>query len=266
MSVRVAAVEVDGARNRTRAGDFIMSLERTNAPFRTTQWTLISALSGADEKARGAAMEALAERYWPPVYAALRRMGKGREEAAEITQAFFAEVVLQRALFDRAAPERGRLRSLVLAALKRFLIDRARRRAARGGGRMVALEALEREEAMVAASGGLEMEQVFERRWALATFEEALRRCERHFISNGRAGHWSVFEARIVRPALGGVEARALREVSAEAGFRTPADAAAAVQVVKARLLALVLEVAAETVEDAAEAERESEEVLGLLR
>jgi len=58
-------------------------------------------------------------------------------EAEELTQSFFAEVVLKRELFERAEAERGRLRSLILRSLSNFLADQIRRR---GVGERVCLE------------------------------------------------------------------------------------------------------------------------------
>src|SRR5690606_5942543 len=177
-----------------------MEGDLAHARFETTQWRLVDELRGPDPALRARALEALVGRCWPPVYAALRRMGRGPDEAAEVTQGFFADVVLGRGLFEQARWERGRLRTLLLTSLTRYLIDRRRRAAARGSGRVVSLEGgeLEREERIIAGTDGLEPEVAFERRWALAHLQEALRRCESHFLSHGRAGHWAIFEARVL--------------------------------------------------------------------
>ncbi len=239
---------------------------QTHARFETTQWRLVDELRGPDPACRARALEALVGRYWPPVYATLRRMGRRPDEAAEITQGFFADVVLGRGLFEQARGERGRLRTLLLTSLTRYQIDRQRRAAARGAGRVFSLEGAElaREERIVAAADGLAPEVAFERRWALAHLEEALRRCESHFLSHGRAGHWALFEARVLRPSISATTPPPLAQLAVEHGFRTGADAAAAVQVVKKRLMAVLREVIAEAVADPAEQEEELGLVLGL--
>ena len=96
-----------------------MTLERSYERFHTTRWTQIRQLRAGDEPARGEALEALVTRYWPAAYAYLRNRGHRQEEAAELTQAFFAEVVLGRDLFGRADQNNGKLRSFLLTEIGR---------------------------------------------------------------------------------------------------------------------------------------------------
>jgi len=205
------------------------------------------------------------ERYWPPVYATLRRRGMKQLEAAEATQAFFADVVLQRRLFERAVRERGKLRSLLLTSLKRFLVDQHRRRAARGSGLTLSLDTLDREDRIVERAPDFDSDELFERRWALAALQEAMKRCEAKFVSNGSVKHWRAFEAHVVRPALTCAEPEPLERVAERVGFRTAADCAAAVQVVRLRVLALMREVVAETVDGDDDADAEYDRALQML-
>ncbi len=223
-----------------------MGLERTGARFETTRWTLVEALRGEDEAARQDATVRLVQAYWPAVYGYLRRRGQGREQAAEETQAFFADVVLGRELFGRADRDRGRLRTLVLASLRNYQRDAARadgRRAAVSQPPRDAIESVER--SMGATGAGPEEE--FDRQWAAAALNEAIARCRAHFEGNGKVAHWRLFEARELAPARGQVAARSMAELAAELGYRSAADAAAAVQTVKKRLLALLEEVVSES-------------------
>lgn len=234
------------------------TLEQTGAKFTTTEWSLVeAACSRNGDQAAKRALAVLVERYWPAVYAALRRWGRGREDAAELTQGFFAEVVLQRQLFQRAEAEQGRLRTLILAALKRYVVDKHRRRQARGEAVTLSLEALQREEEILAGHGEPSPDAAFERRWALAGLQEALARGEAHFRAGGKAQHWELFERRVVSPIITGVEAPPLNEVYQDYGFTSAAAGAAAVQVVKKRVLALLREVVAETVRDESQADEE---------
>ncbi len=250
-----------------------MTLEQTYDRFQTTQWTEIRALAGGDERQRRDALELLIDRYWPPVYAHLRSRGTDREAAAELTQAFFVDVVLERGLFEKAEQNRGKVRSLLLTALKRFQIDQHRRGEARGAGRTISLAQLQIEDARLggASAPGSEVscatesmngtDHAFDRRWAMGIFEEALGRAESHFRKTGRDAHWELFELRVLQPAITRNEAPPLLELAQAGGFASPSLGAAAVQVVKRRVASLMREVVAETVDDTADVDEELAEV-----
>ncbi len=240
-------------------GDLV---DRTDAGFESTQWTVLEGLRAEDENVRRAAAERAAIMYWPPVYASARRLTRTREEAEELTQAFFADVVLGRRLLERADPGQGRMRSLLRASLRRYATDAWRRARSRGAGRVVPLGELDREDALL--PGG-DSESAFDRRWALALFEEALRRCGEHFRAGGRAAHWKLFEMRILVPAVHGLEPLPMAESARACGFASAAEAAAAVQTVKRRLDMLFREAVSETLSDPADLAEEYALVQGLL-
>lgn len=229
-------------------------LEQTHAAFATTRWTVLGGLRSEDEAQRRAAAEQAAATYWPPVYACARRLVHSREEAADLTQGFFTDVVLGRRLLERADAERGSLRSLIRSALKRYATDQWRRSSARGDHKTLPFGELDREDSLRIEG---DSESAFDRRWALALFEEALRRCERHFTSNGKPGHWRLFEARVLHPAVHGGGVGALAADATTHGFTSPTEAAAAVQTVKRRFDAVFREVVAETLSDAGSLEQE---------
>lgn len=239
-----------------------MGAQHTGDHFETTRWSLIEDLIDADADRSRRAEEELARRYWPAVYAFLRRSGYGRDLAADLTQSFFVDVIYGRRLFRRADRASGRLRSLMLTALTRYAIDAHRRAISRGANRLVPAEAIFAEEHNLAASGP---HDAFERRWAVAQLEEAMRRCERHFRANGRDKHWQVFEARILAPSITGAVPPPLAELADRLGFARAGDAAAAVQVVRKRATALLREVVAESVGDEREAELEFLEIARVL-
>ena len=213
---------------------------RTGGAFASTRWTLLLGLAEADETTRRRCMEELATSYWPPIYAWFRRRGHPRHDALERTQAFFETAILERRLFDRADPEKGRLRSLILTALRRFDIDAHRHRNARGGSLNVSLDAIDREEALLLdQNGAADPDAHFTSRWDLAVVEDALREAEAHFTSRDKSGHWRAFELHVLLPACG-KPAAPLQEIAKTCGFDSPAAAAAAVQVVKKRLKTIV--------------------------
>lgn len=237
--------------------------EKTDAPFTTTLWTLVSELHADAPSRHRAALEFIIRKYLPPVYAYLRRSGFDRENAAETTQSVFAEVVIQRDLFGRADQSQGRLRSLLLAALKNYLHDQHRRAVARGGTHKLSFDEVAHVEQGLSDRDGPEVS--FDRTWALTVLNQAITRCERHFIDTGKSGHWRVFEARVLRPSASGCEAPPLAMLASPNGFKSAADAAAAVQVVKKRLDALLREVIAETTLTPEDSQAELQDLLTLL-
>ena len=84
------------------------------------------------------AREALAELcriYWPPVYGFIRSRTGSREDAEDLTQGLF-ESLLARESFTAADPEKGKMRTFLRVAAKRYVINQHQRQcAAKRGGR-----------------------------------------------------------------------------------------------------------------------------------
>lgn len=156
--------------------------------FETTRWSVVMRARGDAAEAR-AALETLCRTYRPPVLAYVRRHGHAAEAAEDLTQAFFARF-LEQASHATADPARGRFRAFLLTAVKRFLINAgAELQAAKRGGGM-RFESLDHE-AAPALDGGETPEQAFERDWALAVLDAALRRLR---AEAERAGKRVLFE------------------------------------------------------------------------
>src|SRR5437899_8014499 len=153
-------------------------LRRENgaAVFATTHWSLVLEAQGESPAAQDA-LEKLCRTYWRPIYAFLRRQGVGREEAEDITQGFFAQL-LERRKFSALRKEKGRLRSYLLGALKYFLADEQRRAMAikRGKGqRLVPLDELRAENRVeMEPADPVTAELIYERRWASTVLERVL--------------------------------------------------------------------------------------------
>ena len=91
--------------------------------FLTTHWSIIENVGASDDDKNRALIELLLKKYWKPVYCYLRRRGYGNEEAKDLTQGFFHEIVLGRKLIEKAERAKGRFRSFLLIALNRYLIN-----------------------------------------------------------------------------------------------------------------------------------------------
>jgi len=95
------------------------------AAFTTTHWSVVLEAQGESPAAQEA-LEKLCRIYWRPIYSFMRRQGIRPEEAEDLTQGFFAQL-LERKSFDAVRKEKGRLRSYLLGALKYFVADEQRR-------------------------------------------------------------------------------------------------------------------------------------------
>jgi RNA polymerase sigma factor (sigma-70 family) len=146
--------------------------------FVTTRWTLVNAAGNSSTAANDALAE-LCQAYWPPLYAYLRRRGHDSEEAQDLTQGFFARL-LERRDIRSADPARGRFRSFLLTALKRYVINEYERATSlKRGGHTLPLsldfDAVERAEA-VAPRTEDRPDRLFDRRWAEISLDRALQR------------------------------------------------------------------------------------------
>jgi RNA polymerase sigma factor (sigma-70 family) len=157
--------------------------------FTTTRWSLV--LSAQDESPVAyEALEKLCRIYWRPIYSFAQRQGFGPEEAKDITQGFFAQL-LERKSFSAVRKDKGRLRSFLLGALKYFLADERRRAMAikRGKGqRLIPLERLRVDERIeMEPSDPVTAEMIYERRWALTVLENVLSRLKDEYQTAGNA-------------------------------------------------------------------------------
>lgn len=150
--------------------------DRPANTFRTTRWTGVLAARGESPEARQALRE-LCEAYYGPVEAFVRRYRGGRDDAGDLTQAFFAGLLEGDGL-GGVERTRGRFRSYLLGAVKHFLADQAGRSSAekRGGGQ--APRSLDgrpgREPHDVADPHGFPPDAFFDRQWALAVVARAM--------------------------------------------------------------------------------------------
>lgn len=85
---------------------------------------MVTAGQGGSPEA-DAALERLCVSYREPVLQYLRGLGVAAGEAEDLAQGFF-QSLLRRNSFAKVAPERGRFRSYLKAALRYFLLDQRR--------------------------------------------------------------------------------------------------------------------------------------------
>lgn len=164
--------------------------------FEATQWTLIRRASFGSADAEDA-LETLCRTYWFPIYAFIRRNGRGPHDAQDLTQEFFARF-LETNSIARADRKRGKFRTFLLGALKNFLTDAYRKASAwkRGGGvKIVSFEETEAEERYrLEPVDERTPDQVYEQRWLVDLLETAIARLREEFCAAGKERQFQVLK------------------------------------------------------------------------
>ena len=169
--------------------------------FAATHWSVVMAASHASPQQRAEALEILCRTYWEPLYAYLRSLGHDRDDAQDLTQAFFAHL-MARNPFAALSPEKGKFRSFLLKSLQHFLADQRDHNTAakRGGGHpLLPLEPdmAERYHADESADAR-SPEAAFDRRWAVTLLNRAFAVLQQEFLAGDKAAQFvelSVFLA-----------------------------------------------------------------------
>jgi len=188
--------------------------------FLTTQWTLIESIRTGDDSGR-ALIGSLLKNYWKPVYCYLRRHGYPNEEAKDLTQAFFHEIVLGNELVQQADRRKGRFRSFLLSALRRFLINVKHKETALKRvpkGKLVSLDVVD-PDSVVAVSDGLSPDDCFNFAWVSSLLERVLDEVEATCHEDGMTVYWKVFEERVLLPIMDETEPPSVKEICHQYGI-----------------------------------------------
>jgi RNA polymerase sigma-70 factor (ECF subfamily) len=165
-----------------------------NGNFPATRWSVVLRARSSDPAA-GAALAELCRMYWRPVYSFLRRQGNASHDAEDLTQGFFA-MLLDQESFAAVDEAKGRLRSFLLVALKRFAANAYQReRTQKRGGAVTHVpiytdDAEEHYRAELAT--GLAPDLLFERQWAITLLDTVLAKLRLAYARDGRE---ELFEA-----------------------------------------------------------------------
>jgi RNA polymerase sigma factor (sigma-70 family) len=177
------------------------------------------AAAGADDPQGRAALEDLCAAYWYPLYAFARRAGSTADDAADLTQGFFARLI-EKDWVDQADRERGKFRTFLLAAFRHYTSNQQARAGAkmRGGDKRVfSLDVGEAESRVrLEPATGLTAEQIYARRYALTLIDRAWERLAVRY-RKGRPERAHRFD--VLRPCLEGDGAPPYRELGERLGL-----------------------------------------------
>jgi len=205
--------------------------------FLTTHWSIIENVSSSDDDKNRALIGLLLSKYWKPVYCYLRRKGHDNEQAKDLTQGFFHEVVLGRSLIQKADQSKGRFRSFLLIALNRYLITARTGQAAQKRipkSKLVPLSAIDVPELRQATSE-LAPEDSFNYAWVSSLLEQVLAEVEANCHKDGRTVHWHVFHDRVLGPIMEKTEPPSMKEICLKYAVESEAKASNMMVTVKRR-------------------------------
>jgi RNA polymerase sigma-70 factor (ECF subfamily) len=185
----------------------------------TTHWSLIESIRSEADSSH-ALINSLLRDYWKPVYCYLRRHGYKNEDAKDLTQAFFHEIVLGNELVQQADQRKGRFRSFLLTALRRFLINVKNKETALKRvpkGKLVALDVVDQE--LAAVSEDMSPDESFNCAWVSSLLERVFEEVESSCDQDGKTVYWKVFEERLLQPIMDQTDPPSVKEICGKYGI-----------------------------------------------
>ena len=222
--------------------------------FPPTRWSVVLAAQRPHSPESAAALEAICGAYWYPLYAYARRAGQSPPDAQDLTQEFFCRLIERRWL-EAADREKGKLRTFLMVALKRFMSKEWRRASAarRGGGQpQVPLDTVFAESRYAADSHALAPDETFDQQWALTLLDLTVKRLQDEFAAAGKPGDFDLIKGCLMAER-GSIDYAALAQ-----GLGATAGAArVAVHRLRQRFRALYREEISQTLAEGADLEAE---------
>jgi RNA polymerase sigma-70 factor (ECF subfamily) len=223
--------------------------------FVTTRWTVILQAGRRHTPQSDEALQELCRTYWYPLYAYVRRQGHSREDAEDLTQAFFARL-LEKNWLEQLASDKGRFRGFLHAAMKHFLAnewDKAHAQKRDGAVPHLSLDWQSADSTyQLTPAADLSAEKVFDRAWSITLLERVLGRLQAESIAEGKEAQFKQLKSFL---ALG-QSAIAYPELSAQLGLSEGA-ARVAVHRLRKRYRELLREEVAQTLADPTQVEEE---------
>jgi RNA polymerase sigma-70 factor (ECF subfamily) len=205
--------------------------------FETTRWTQIQKAKTHDQERRQISVNNLLRKYWKPVYCYLKHKGYSNEDAKDLTQGFFHEIVLGRELIQQADQTKGRFRTFLLTALDRYVTSMYRKETAKKRRPERGVAQLENVELSGVQLGESKTtpELAFHYTWATSLLDEVLAKVRDEYCGTDRAAYWEVFQATVVAPIFDNTEAPSLTELCDKYGIESEKKASNMAITVKRR-------------------------------
>jgi RNA polymerase sigma-70 factor (ECF subfamily) len=227
----------------------------TGDVFATTRWTVVLAAGNRSAPQADVALEELCRTYWYPLYAYIRRHGRSREDAEDLTQAFFARL-LEKNYLEGISSDKGKFRSFLLVAVKHFLAnewDHAHRQKRGGGVNPLSLDWQDADTRyQINPADNLSPDKLYDRAWAVTMLERVITRLRDENNADGKAKIYDQLKTFLMigKSEIPYAQAAAALELS-EGAVRV------AIHRLRRRYRELLREEIAQTLSDPAQAEEE---------
>jgi RNA polymerase sigma-70 factor (ECF subfamily) len=157
--------------------------------FVSTHWSVVLTVQQADSHAAAAALNHLCQAYWYPLYSFARRQGHSPEDASDLTQEFFAQL-LARGGLNSASPERGRFRNFLLGSFRNLMANewkKANRQKRGGQAEVFSLDELDAEARYrLEPRDDCTPEKLYDRRWAETILGRVVQRLQGECDGDGQ--------------------------------------------------------------------------------
>lgn len=231
--------------------------------FMTTRWTVVFEAAAEKSEAERPALSEIIKRYWRPLYFFARQRGLSQADAEDATQGFLIGL-LDGKFLERADPAKGKFRTFLLTAWKRYLIDLHRHdaREKRGGSRATfSIDSEHSEQEWLQwRSKDADPERVFLASWASSLVEETLQRLRTEYASSRRTAIYDSLIPYLTTPQCKEVYEKISSELNGTAGASK-----VALHRLRQRFAQSLREVVEETVDDSNDVEAELNELFRVL-
>jgi DNA-directed RNA polymerase specialized sigma24 family protein len=166
--------------------------------FATTRWTVVLNAASEPSPQALAALGAVCQSCWYPLYAYVRRQGFDAHTAQDLTQEFFAKLIEKNYLAS-ADRHRGRFRWFLITAFKCFLaneFDRAYAKKRGGGEKPLSFDQLTVEERYANEPvATMNADLLYDRRWALDLLARARSQLRQEYEAGGKSQRYELLSS-----------------------------------------------------------------------
>jgi RNA polymerase sigma-70 factor (ECF subfamily) len=189
--------------------------------FATTHWSVVLAAGEGGAEPAQRALETLCRGYWYPIYVYVRRKGYGPDDAQDLTQEFFAQLIAKEHL-RLADREKGKFRTFLLAMLDYFLArewSRAHRQ--KRGGQFTFIsrdQAAPEERYRLEPADNDTPEKKFVRQWALTVLNQTMNVLEKECDANDKGALFREVRSLLSGEREGAVQAEIAQRLAMTEG------------------------------------------------